>query len=52
MIVVHQDGYQEDEEDSKDYIALHVYPADAGKKITRDSGCLHRSTYSSEQTII
>jgi hypothetical protein len=30
MIVVHQDGHAEDEEDSKDYIALHVYPTEAG----------------------
>ena len=51
LLVMHKDGSAEDEENSKDYMALHVYKnKDKGQKVLEDRHCLKRSTYSPEQT--
>ena len=50
--IAHKNGEIEDEENSKDYIALHVYPnKQEGSKVLIDKGALQRSSYSPEQTI-
>lgn len=49
LLVMHKDGKFETEENSKDYIAMHVYPNDTkGNKIVTPSNSLIRSHYSSE----
>ena len=46
---MHKDGQHEEEENAKDYIAMHVYPNnDKGSKILTAANSLIRSTYSSE----
>ena len=50
-MVVHKDGSLEEEEDSKDYMAMHVFEHKTkGTKVLEDRKCMIRSTYSPEQT--
>jgi len=51
---VHSDGFNEDVESSKDYIALHVYnnANNKNRKVTQQRGCIKRSVYSPAQTIM
>lgn len=49
LLVMHRDKSYEKEEDSKDYIAMHVYPnAEKNAKILTPTHSLIRSHYSSE----
>lgn len=49
----HTDGHDEEVENSKDYIAMHVYNnPNAGQKVLEDRNCIQRSKYSPEQTIM
>lgn len=51
MLVV-QNNIHEDEEKSKDFMALHVYPnKKEGKKVLDSHGALIRSIYTNEQSI-
>ena len=51
--LVHSDGFSEEVENSKDYIALHVYNNNnKGQKVLEDRNCIKRSVYSPEQTIM
>ena len=50
---MHKGGAYEKEEDSKDFIAMHVYPNnEKNTKILTPSGSLVRSHYSPEQTVM
>jgi len=49
LLVIHQDGSAEEEENSKDYMALHVYKnGNKNTKVLHHRGCIKRSTYSPE----
>ena len=49
--LLHSDGFAEDEETSKDYLALHLYKnPNKGQKVLEDRQCIHRSIYSPSQT--
>jgi len=49
LIIVHDDGMPEEEENSKDYMAMHVYESPVeGQRIVRDKKALVRSVYSPE----
>lgn len=51
LLVMHKNGEFEAEENSKDYIAMHVYPnSEKGTKVLTTGSSLIRSKYSSEQT--
>ena len=51
--LVHTDGYEEDVEGAKDYIAMHVYNnSNKGQKVLEDRNCIKRATYSPEQTVM
>lgn len=51
--VVHSNGDFEQEENSKDYMAMHVYPNDKkNQKIDLAGKSLIRSTYRSDQTVM
>lgn len=53
LLVTHRDGTFEDEENAKDYIAMHVYPNnEKGTKVLTTGNSLVRSTYSGEQTVM
>ena len=48
---MHKDGSTEEEENSRDYMALHVYKnPNKGQKVLEDKHCVKRSVYSPEQT--
>lgn len=50
---MHPDGFCEDEESSKDYIAMHLYNNNnKGQKVLEDRNCIKRSKYSPCQTIM
>jgi hypothetical protein len=49
LLVKHKDGSFEVEEDSKDYLAMHVYPNnEKNTKILSPTGSLIRSSYHNE----
>lgn len=51
LLVMHKDGSIEDEENSKDYMAMHVFDnPNKGVKMLIDRDCIQRSVYSPEQT--
>ena len=51
--LVHTDGFTEEVEDAKDYIAMHVYNnSNKGQKVLEDRNCIKRATYSPEQTVM
>jgi hypothetical protein len=53
LLVVHKDGSYEDEENSTDYMAMHVYENNVkGAKLLEDRNCFIRSVYSPEQTVM
>ena len=51
-MVTHADGSYEDEEDSKDYLAMHVFNNDSRGKVLEDRNCVKRSKYSPQQSIM
>ena len=51
--LVHTDGFQEEAESQKDYIAMHVYNnSNKGQKVLEDRNCIQRETYSPAQTVM
>jgi calpain-7 len=52
LLITHPDGSHEDEEDSKDYLAMHCYPNNGKAKVLEDRNCVKKSKYSSTQTIM
>jgi len=53
LLVMHADGTPEEEENSSDYLAMHVYPnSNIGEKVLEDRNAIVRSVYSPEQTIM
>ncbi len=51
LIVVHANGEREEEENSKDYLALHVYPNKMqGTNVLNAEDAVVRSEYSPDQT--
>ena len=49
LLVIHNDGSAEEEENSRDYIALHVYKNNRkNTKVIHHRGAVKRSTYSPE----
>ena len=52
LLVTHKDGCYEDEENSNDLMALHVFAnSTKGTKVLDDINCVQRSGYSPDQTI-
>lgn len=49
LLVIHADGSNEEEENSRDYMALHVFKNEnKGQKVLEDRHCIKRSKYSPE----